>query len=190
MAETGFQGDRSNSLKIEGVENLQAALLEIPGAIGRKYLQKAMERAVAPLQTQLLANTPHGPTGNLREAVGSRVRNYSSGVTFGVVGYKRAVSRDTADNRGFHSHFVEFGTDERRPTRAPFLSSYAIRDWRPTGWNGPWPMVARYVRGARALHPLHRAWESTSSRCAGLLVVEMENAFEAAANEAARKGLM
>lgn len=188
MAETGFQGDRSNSVKIEGIESIQRALLALPGTVGRKYLGKAMKRAIAPMEAQLRANTPVGPTGNLRAAVGQKVRTYSSGTAFGIVGYKRAVSKDTADNKGYHSHFVEFGTNERRPTKAPFLSSYGIKDWRPPGWNGPWPMVARYVRGAKALHPLKRAWDATYSQCVGTLVVEMESAFEKAVEEVNREG--
>jgi len=188
MPESGFQGDRSNTVKLEGVEDLQRRLVRLPGAIGRRHLVAAMKKAVKPLEAELLATTPVGPTGNLRRAVDSRVLGYASGVAFGVVGYKRAVSKDTADNKGFHSHLVEFGTNERRPTKSPVLSSAGIQAWRPPGWSGRWPMVARYVRGARALHPLHHAFQAVGGRCAAILAAEMAAGFEAAAAESGGAG--
>jgi len=183
MAETGFRGDRSNAVRVTGLEDLQVRLSQMPGVIGRRYLTTAMQRAVKPLEAELLATTPVGPTGNLRRAVDSRVRSYASGVAFGIVGYKRAVSKDTADNKGFHSHLVEFGTNERRPTKSPVLSAAGIGGWRPPGWVGRWPMVARYVRGARALHPLHHAFQAVGGRCAAILASEMAAAFERAATD-------
>ena len=182
---TGFRGDRSNAVQITGVEDLQLQLVRLPGKVGKKYLVAAMKAAVKPLELELLATTPIGPTGNLRKAVGTRVLGYSSGVAVGVVGYKRAVSKDTDDNKGYHSHLIEFGTNERRPTKSPFLSSQGIAAYHPPGWSGRWPMVARYVRGARALHPLGRAFAAAGNQCAEILASEMASALEKAAADRA-----
>lgn len=175
-----FAGDDSNSVRIEGAEELIARLFGIPGNVGRKYLRQAVSAAMRPMKAQLKANTPIGPTGNLRMAVGDKVKLYATGVAFGVVGYKRAVSNQTADNKGFHSHFLEFGTRERRPKKGPFLSSYKIKDWTPPGWRTMWPMRSRFVRPARARHPMQRAYEATSKQCLGILEAEMAKALERA----------
>lgn len=180
----GFDGSKSNSVKVEGAEELQRKLLAIPGIIERKYLGAAMRKAVKPLEAALAANTPVGPTGNLRRSVASRVKNYSSGVAFGVVGYKRAVSEDSDDNKGYHSHLIEFGTNERRPRRAPFLSSFSISDWRPPGWVGDWPMVAKKVRGVRAMHPLGNAYVSVGNRCMTILISELYASLGEAVDDA------
>lgn len=175
-----FNGDGSNSVRIEGADELIARLFAVPNNVGRKYLRKAVAAAMRPMKAQLLANTPLGPTGNLRMAVGDKVKIYDTGTAFGVVGYKRAVSKDTADNKGFHSHFLEFGTKERRPKHGPFLSSYRIRGWRPPGWRGQWPFALRIVRPARARHPMERAYQATAAQCVRILETEMAKALERA----------
>lgn len=188
----GFDGTKSNSMRMERADYLVTALQSLPEVIAGKYLRAPLAKGMAPVQAALLANTPLGPTGNLKAAVGSAVRYYrGTMVAFGVVGYKRAVSKDTADNKGYHSHFVEFGTEDRVPTRGPFLSSYGIRDWRPAGWVGDktWPMVARRVRGARSLHPLGNAFAATSSQARDIIIREMASGLEKAQAEVARRGL-
>lgn len=186
----GFYGDKTNSVRIEGQEELLASLRSLPEAVGGKYMRAALAKGMATVEAALIANTPIGPTGNLKAAAGSRTVYYRANmVAFGVVGYKRAVSVDTADNKGYHSHFVEFGTADRTPKKRPFLSSYGISDWRPPGWNGRWPMVARKVRGARALHPLGNAFAATRSQALGIVISEMQAGLEKGIAEVARKGL-
>lgn len=188
----GFDGTKSNSMRMEGADYLVAALQSLPEVIAGKYLRAPIKAGMAPVEAALLANTPLGPTGNLKAAVGSVVRYYrGTMIAFGVVGYKRAVSKDTADNKGYHSHFVEFGTEDRVPKRGPLLSSFGIRDWRPAGWQGDksWPMVARRVRGARSLHPLGNAFSATSSQARDIIVREMAAGLERARDEVARRGL-
>jgi len=182
----GFDGTKSNSIRMEGADNVVAKLQSLPEAISGGYLRDAIKAGLAPVEAALLANTPLGPTGNLKASVGSAVRYYrGSMVAFGVVGYKRAVSKNTADNKGYHSHFVEFGTADRVPTHGPFLSSFGIRDWRPAGWKGDksWPMVARRVRGARSLHPLGNAYSATSSQARDIIAREMAAGLEKAQAE-------
>lgn len=184
-----FSGNASNSVKIEGAEYLVSALQSLPATIGGKYLRSAIVAGMRPVEAQLRANTPEGPTGNLKRAVDKVIRVYRGGVVFGVVGYKRAVSADTSDNKGFHSHFLEFGTADRVPKRKPFLSSYRIRGWTPPGWSGPWPMTARKVKGARAQHPLGKAFAATSGQALAIMLAEMSSGLEKGIAEAKRKGL-
>jgi hypothetical protein len=106
-----FDGTLSNSMKLEGCDALVASLQSLPVAIRSKHLKNAISKALPPMHAALLANTPQGPTGNLRAAVGSEAIYYKSGVAFGIVGYRRAVS--VADQLGYHSHLIEFGTNDR-----------------------------------------------------------------------------
>lgn len=185
-----FDGSKTNSVRIDGADYLITALQSLPEAIGGKYLRAALAKGMKPVEAALIANTPVGPTGNLRAAAGNRTVYYrNSMVAFGVVGYKRAVSKDTADNKGYHSHFVEFGTNDRTPKKRPFLSSFRISDYNPPGWQGRWPMVARKVRGARALHPLGNAFVATSGQSLGIVISEMQSGLEKGIAEVSRKGL-
>lgn len=189
MAYDAFSGDKSNSLRIDGDTYLVAALQALPKQIGQKYLVAAIKKCMEPVRSALVANTPVGPTGNLRAAVGAEGRTYKSGVAFGVVGYRRTVSTNTVGNNGYHSHLIEFGTRERYPRNAPFLSSYAIRDWQPPGWRGRWPMVARKVDGVRAMHPLGFAFVATQGQALEILLSEMQSGLDKGIAEARSKGL-
>jgi HK97 gp10 family phage protein len=187
-----FDGTLSNSMRLEGCDWLVASLQSLPPTISRKYLKKAIDAAMPPMKAALLANTPVGPTGNLRAAVGAESVYYKSGVAFGVVGYRRAVS--ITDQLGYHSHLIEFGTNDRVPTRGPFLSSFKMAQatgWRPSYWNGEktWPMVARHISGSRPQHPLGRAYSSTAGQCRDILVREMQSGLDKGLQEVARKGL-
>jgi HK97 gp10 family phage protein len=187
-----FDGTLSNSMRLDGCDYLVASLESLPKTISRKYLKKAIDAATPPMRAALFANTPTGPTGNLKAAVGAESVYYKSGVAFGVVGYRRAVS--VSDQLGYHSHLVEFGTNDRAPTRGPFLSSFKTAQatgYRPAGWSGEktWPMVARHIRGSRPQHPLGRAYSATAGQCRDILVREMQIGLEKAQAEVARRGL-
>jgi HK97 gp10 family phage protein len=175
----GFRGDRSNTVRIEGNEEIIGRLFALPGNIGRRYLRRAVSAAMRPMKAQLLANTPQGPTGNLRAAVGEKVAIYASGTVFGVVGYRRAVSKSHhKGQKGFASHLVEFGTAERRPRKARLLSSQGIAGWRPPGWSGRWPMVAKRAGPMRAQHPMLRAYQSVAAQSASILETQMAAALK------------
>jgi hypothetical protein len=187
-----FDGTLSNSMKLEGCNALVASLQSLPVAIRTKHLKNAISKALPPMHAALLANTPQGPTGNLRAAVGSESIYYKSGVAFGIVGYRRAVS--VTDQLGYHSHLIEFGTNDRVPTRGPFLSSFKMAQatgYRPAGWSGAktWPMVARHISGSRPQHPLGRAFSATAGQCRDILVREMQIGLEKGLAEVAQKGL-
>lgn len=192
MAYDAFAGDKSNSVRIDGATYLVSSLQSLPTKIGQKYLVKALKLGMEPVRAALLANTPVGPTGNLRAAVDAVGRTYKSGVAFGVVGYKRAVSNNTTGNNGYHSHLIEFGTQDRVPTSKPFLSSYATWEatgWKPPGWQGRWPFRAYRVRGVRAMHPLGKAFAATQSQALSIIMAEMQSGLDKGIEETRRKGL-
>lgn len=192
----GFKGDKSNSMKIEGIDSLLDSFAGIPKSIKGKHLQNAMKAAVQPMVKELAALTPHGPTGNLLNAVGYRTRNYggaagASGAVFGIVGYKRAVSQPTNDNLGYHSSWIEKGTEDRVPKQAAALSSYKLAEsgYTPPGWRFVWPMHhVKRAAGLRGYHPLGRAYSSTSQQCADILAAQMAVALDKAIDENRRKG--
>lgn len=178
----GFRGDRSNTVRIEGAEETIARLFALPGNLGRKYLRRAVSAAMRPMKAQLLANTPQGPTGNLRASVGEKVAIYESGTVFGIVGYRRAVSKSKQKGqKGFASHLVEFGTGERRPRSARMLVSQA--GYRPPGWRGAWPMIARRAKPMRARHPMLRAYQAVGGQCASILEAQMAQALSNAISD-------
>jgi len=185
----GFDGDRTNSVRVIGNLELMASLQSLPQAVGSKYIKGAVAAGMKPVFAQLTANTPIGPTGNLKNSVGQVVRVYKTGVIYGVVGYRRAVSKSDSGNKAYHSHLVEFGTRDRVPTKSPFLSSYSISGWTPPGWSGRWPFVAKRVRGARALHPLGTAFSQTRSQALAIVLAEMQSGLQKGIAEVARKGL-
>lgn len=193
MAATGFMGDKSNSMKVEGIELIMDAIRQLPTIVTTKHLTTAMKSAMQPMVAELRSLTPQGPTGNLLNAVDSKVRKYggsAGGVVFGVVGYKRAVSKQTSDNRGFHSHWIEFGTEDRTPSNSRVLSSLALSSsYTPPGWKFAWPMMTKRARGLRGYHPLGRAFTTTSKECADRLAAELEIALNKAIDEARVRGL-
>jgi len=170
---------------------LLAALQSLPDIICKKYLTAAIDAGLRPVEQALIANTPVGLTGTLKASVGRAVTFYrykkGVGTAFGIVGYRR----DSGSSGGpaMHSHLVERGTADRYPKRGPFLSSYSAGDVPPGRWYGPWPILARKVRGARALHPLGNAFAATSSQATDIIVRQMAAGLEKGVEEARREGL-
>jgi hypothetical protein len=90
-----------------------------------------IRKAIAPTRRALKAITPVGPTGNLKNAVASKVVQYAKdGVAVGIVGYRRdgkgpsssaaGGSVRAGNTRAYHQWLLEFGTDERKFTTAKF----------------------------------------------------------------------
>jgi len=94
-------------------------------------LAPIIRKAIAPTRRALKAITPVGPTGNLKNAVASKVVQYKQdGVAVGIVGYRRAGREQAssaaggsvrvANDRAFHQWWLEFGTDARQFTKPKF----------------------------------------------------------------------
>lgn len=104
----------------------------------------AMRKAVVPVRQALRRTTPVGPTGNLRDAVSSKVVRYPlSGTAVGVVGYRRAAKEDSTTaaggsvqstapgrkgDRGRHQWWIEFGTTDRETKGPPATRPYYRAD--------------------------------------------------------------
>lgn len=89
-----------------------------------RLVEKAMQKAIKPVVAALERTTPLGPTGNLRNAIASKVVRYPfDGNAVGVVGYQRSgrARSDSAaggtvrrgPDRAFHQWWLEEGTQQR-----------------------------------------------------------------------------
>lgn len=96
--------------------------------IAAKHFASALRKALRPGMKALEARTPVGPTGNLKNAVRIKTKTYkASGSAWGAVGYGIGA-KDPGEttggtvtrgkNRGFHAHWIEFGTKERHVRRS------------------------------------------------------------------------
>ena len=110
-----------------------AELRELQQAIGRiftpqektKILKAALTKAIEPAYAALQANTPVGPTGNLKRAVAKKVVGYAKdGNAVALVGFRRAAIQDSQSaaggtvrsgpDRARHQYWIEEGTQPRQ----------------------------------------------------------------------------
>lgn len=111
------------SVKIEvafpDLAQLRQEFAQLPTNIAAKHLGAALRKAVQPGKAALRANTPKGPTGNLRKSIDVKVKTYpKNGTAVAIVGY--AIG---GESKGYHQGFLEFGTKDRR-TKGRFASSF------------------------------------------------------------------
>lgn len=161
---------------LPGLEAARDTLLNLGKSVSAKYQASALKKAAEQGGTKqaLRANTPRGPTGNLRRAIAVKTRRYPrSGVGIALIGFQSGRKiNEPYDNKklGYHQGLVEFGTKERfRKTKdGRFVST------------GKMP-----VGGSFGRPPIRTAWEQTRARVEALIVTEFKKAIEAAAREAA-----
>lgn len=161
---------------IPGMEAVRNAFLGLPNRLAAKHMAAGLRRAAEKGGTlqALKANTPRGPTGNLRRSIDVKSKRYPrTGVGLAIIGYKSGRKMNEPYDRtklGYHQGLVEFGTAERfRRTKDGRLVS-----------TGKMPIGGSFGRP-----PIRTAWEQTRSQVESLMVAEMTNAFEAAARELA-----
>lgn len=161
---------------IPGMEAVRNAFLGLPNRLAAKHMAAGLRRAAEKGGTlqALKANTPRGPTGNLRRSIAVKSKRYPrTGVGVAIIGYKSGRKMNEPYDRtklGYHQGLVEFGTAERfRRTKDGRLVS-----------TGKMPAGGSFGRP-----PIRTAWEQTRSQVESLMVAEMTNAFEAAARELA-----
>lgn len=161
---------------IPGMEAVRNAFLGLPNRLAAKHMAAGLRRAAEKGGTlqALKANTPRGPTGNLRRSIAVKSKRYPrTGVGVAIIGYKSGRKMNEPYDRtklGYHQGLVEFGTAERfRRTKDGRLVS-----------TGKMPIGGSFGRP-----PIRTAWEQTRSQVESLMVAEMTNAFEAAARELA-----
>jgi HK97 gp10 family phage protein len=164
------------TIDVPGLERMRAAFAGLPNALAAKHMAAALKRtaeAGGTLQA-LKANTPKGPTGNLRRSIAVKSKRYvRAGVGIAILGYKSGRKmNEPYDNTklGYHQGLVEFGTKQRfRKTKDGRLVS-----------TGKMPVGGRFGRP-----PVRSAWEQTRSNVESMMVAEMEKAFQAAVKELA-----
>lgn len=161
---------------IPGMEAVRNAFLGLPNRLAAKHMAAGLRRAAEKGGTlqALKANTPRGPTGNLRRSIAVKSKRYPrTGVGVAILGFKSGRKMNEPYDRtklGYHQGLVEFGTAERfRRTKDGRLVS-----------TGKMP-----VGGSFGRPPIRTAWEQTRSQVESLMVAEMTNAFNAAARELA-----
>ena len=113
---------------IDKLTELRDRLKDFPDKVASQMLAAALRKAIKPAETALRAVAPQGPTGNLRAAVNTKVKQYTKdGNAVGLVGFNQAgkgASRSagggsvgSGKDRAFHQWFVEFGTQQRRVSK-------------------------------------------------------------------------
>lgn len=161
---------------IPGLESIRNAFLSLPNNLAAKHMAAGLRRAAEKGGTlqALKANTPRGPTGNLRRSIAVKSKRYPrTGVGLVVLGYKSGRKmNEPYDNTklGYHQGLVEFGTKER---------FRRAQDGRRIS-TGKMPVGGSYGRP-----PVRTAWEQTRSQVESLMVQEMTAAFDKAARELA-----
>jgi HK97 gp10 family phage protein len=159
---------------VPGLEELRAKFAELPNNLAAKHMAAGLKRAAEEGGTlqALKANTPKGPTGNLRRSIAVKTRRYvRTGVGIAILGYQSGRKmNEPYDNKrlGYHQGLVEFGTKERfRRTKDGRLVS-----------TGKMPVGGSYGRP-----PVRSAWEQTRSNVEAVMVAEMQKAFDNAVKE-------
>lgn len=164
------------TVNIPGMEQIRNQFMALPNRLAAKHMAAGLRRAAEKGGTlqALKANTPRGPTGNLRRSIAVKSKRYPrTGVGVAILGFKSGRKMNEPYDRtklGYHQGLVEFGTAERfRKTK----------DGRRVS-TGKMPQGGSFGRP-----PIRTAWEQTRSRVESLMVSEMTSAFEAAARELA-----
>ena len=160
---------------LPGLEEVRSELLKFGTNMSAKYTAAALKRAVEQGGTlsALKANTPKGPTGNLRRAAAIKTKRYvRSGVGVAIVGFKSGRKMNEPydpTKQGYHQGLVEFGTKQR------FRKSKVDGRLISTG--------KMPVGGSKGRPPVRTAWEQTRSAVEGRIVEEMKKAVENAAKD-------
>jgi len=160
---------------IPGMEAVRNAFLGLPNRLAAKHMAAGLRRAAEKGGTlqALKANTPRGPTGNLRRSIAVKSKRYPrTGVGVAIIGYKSGRKMNEPydpTKQGYHQGLVEFGTKER------FRKSKVDGRLISTG--------KMPVGGSTGRPPVRTAWEQTRAAVEGRIVEEMKKAVENAAKD-------
>ena len=218
-----FQGRGGVGMKFTSpdIATLKQELAKLgDNKVAAKHFAAAMRKALLPGKKALQARTPDGPTGNLKAAIRIKVKQYKrNGGAWGAVGYtikgspSKALSSEgtvkLANDRGFHAHLLEFGTQQRfvkkdagNPrgiassfkTRGPFsLTSSGSRVSSSPAY--PWAFFKRPSKGGRGASTgqtfgvgmLRRSFDSTKgamgARLSSVMATTVRNAWKDLGNK-------
>jgi len=128
--------------EIAGLEELQNELgLIFKPEQKAKIVENAMKKALAPALVRLKANTPLGPTGNLKRAATVKTVSYRrDGNAVGLLGYTRADKEKSRSAQGgkrrrgkdlaYHQYWLEEGTDDStidKLSNTPYVRKSHVR---------------------------------------------------------------
>lgn len=107
-------------LEMPDIAELRQGFADLPKNLAARTQGAALGRAIKPAVAALKAQTPVGPTGNLRRAVVLKTKRYPKrGVGAAMVGYIKPGSGKVPSGRGkrkdlsYHQFLVEYGTKPR-----------------------------------------------------------------------------
>jgi hypothetical protein len=114
--------DRSRT-SVTGLKELDKALVKFEKKVGKKVMRTAMTKTLAMFRKEVRRRTPVGPTRNLRKSVTTEKKFLSrSKFLFGRVFFGQSKGK-----KGFHAHWIEWGTQEREVKDKWGLKAKGIR---------------------------------------------------------------
>jgi HK97 gp10 family phage protein len=154
------------TVKIEGLQDLQKALAELPKATSRNVQKRAMIKALTPMETQAEALAPV-ETGNLR-----------AGFSIGT----KLSGRQAAEHRATEGSKTVLTADGYRST--PQTVQFVFMGPRP----GAKTIVQEFGSRYQSPHPYMRpAWDSNKVAALNTIADELWSEIDKAAQRAARK---
>jgi HK97 gp10 family phage protein len=121
----------SFDITLLGDKELMSVLTNLPYKVQHKVLKRVVNDAANPMVKEIRANTPVGPTGNLKKSIGKKAgRSKKSAVVF--VG-PRIGGKSDASMKGYVANILEHSKGRVRKPKGKLLST----PWGPR----------RFVRG-------------------------------------------
>lgn len=152
------------SYELEGLKELDTMLRQLPKAMGKTVLRKALKKAAIPIRDAAKEKVPRGPTGNLEESITIATRLTKS-QRRGQIRQKDTVEVFVGSTAP-HAHLIEWGTVER---------------------------FRKGSRGATGKMPavpfLTRAWDATKKEAWNILKKELANELVKAAERLRKRAV-
>lgn len=104
---------------LSGAKELEDALKELPKAMSKAVLTRALKKAAAPVAALASDLAPRGATGNLAISIEVGTKLKESQRKGGVKSGDVEIYIGATTPKGAHAHLVEFGTDHSPPH--PFM---------------------------------------------------------------------
>ena len=128
---SGLNITQAGGSSISGIRQVDRALSKLERRVNKKIMKKAMRKTVAMFRKEVRKRTPKGKTGNLRKSTTTSVKVIRKNFIFGKFFFGR-----TKGKKGWHAHFLEYGTSSRivKDYRGLKAAGYRIRAKRmPVG---------------------------------------------------------
>lgn len=129
------------SVEFPELEEIKAAFRSLSPNLSARYMASALNKAIEPGVRLLKELTPRGPTGNLRRSIAKKTKKYSAGpnsrnparspgAAVALAGFRAtrrlpAGAKPSANEKGYHAGFLEFGTKQRFTKKGSIASSFS-----------------------------------------------------------------